>query len=159
MLLAAPAAESLEVLHQLAARLSWLTEPAAELEAVGLAEWQAEHGRLFVCGYPHTPCAPFETAQRRGMMSGPEVEQLAALYRGIGLQADVMPADYLGTMLECAALLDDAAADASAEEDGLWREHLLRWLPDYAQRLQKESRLDLYRQLGAELASACRDHG
>ena len=158
MLLAAPAAESFEVLRQLAARLTWLAEAAAELESVGLAEWQAEHGRLFVCGYPRTPCAPFETAQRRGMMSGPEVEQLAALYRRIGLQADVMPADYLGTMLECAALLEEGAG-ADAERDGLWRDHLLRWLPDYAQRLQQESRLGLYRQLGAELATACRDHG
>jgi len=158
MLLAAPGAESLEVLRQLADRLTWLAGPTAELEAVGLAEWQAEHGRLFVCGHPRTPCAPFESAQRRGMMAGPDVEQLVVLYRRIGLQADAMPPDYLGTMLECAAHLQ-GSIDGSELKDELWREHLLRWLPGYAKMLQDESRLDLYRQLGAQLAVACLDHG
>lgn len=158
MLLAAPEADSLEILRELAPGLPWIAEAAAELEAVGLPEWQAEHARLFVCGHPRTPCAPFETAQRRGMMAGPEVEQLAALYRHSGLQADTMPPDYLGTMLECAAHLGESA-DAAELADELWREHLLRWLPDYAQRLQEESRLGLYRQLASQLAAVCRDRG
>jgi len=158
MLLAAPEAESLEVLCELGPRLPWLDEAAAELATIGLAEWQAEHARLFVCGHPRTPCAPFETAQRHGMMSGPELEQLAVLYRGIGLQPDGMPADYLGTLLECAAHLRETAADAGPAAE-LWRDHLLRWLPDYAAKLQSESRLGLYRQLGVQLALACRDHG
>jgi TorA maturation chaperone TorD len=158
MLLAAPGAESLEILRQLAPRLPWLVEPVTELETVGLAEWQAEHGRLFVCGHPRTPCAPFESAQRRGMMAGPEVEQLAALYCRLGLQADTMPPDYLGTMLECAAHLSESI-DGSELESELWQDHLLRWLPDYAKKLQDESRLTLYRQLGTHLASTCLDHG
>jgi TorA maturation chaperone TorD len=158
MLLAAPEVESLEVLRELAARHPWLSVPAAELDTLDLAEWQAEHGRLFICGHPHTPCVPFESAQRHGMMAGPSTEQLAVLYRGIGLQTEDLPPDYLGAMLECAAHLseDDGNMDVESE---LWQEHLLHWLPGYAVRLQCESRLSLYRRLGTELASACRNHG
>ena len=157
MLLAAPDRDSLGVLRQLSSGLPWLAGATEELGAIGLAEWQAEHGRLFICGHPHTPCVPFETAQRRGMMSGPEIEQLSLLYRRAGLQADIMPADYLGTQLECAAYLDETGLDSALETE-LWRDHLLRWLPDFAARLQAESRLDLYRQLGSQLAVACLGH-
>jgi putative dimethyl sulfoxide reductase chaperone len=158
MLLAAPEAESHGILAELAAEHPWLEVPAAELEQLGLAEWQAEHGRLFVCGHPRTPCVPFESAQLRGMMSGPELEQLAALYFSAGLEVDAVPPDYLGAMLECAAHLTQGQEHPEAERS-LWHDHLLRWLPHYAATLQRESRVALYRCLGTELAFVCRDYG
>jgi TorA maturation chaperone TorD len=157
-LLAAPEAGSLDVLEELAADHPWLQRPAAELRALPLEEWQYEHGRLFICGHPHTVCSPFESAQRHGSMFGPAVDELTRLYRGIGLEASDLPADFLGTELECAALLADDGNHPEAER-ALWQEHLLCWLPKFAETLEKESRLSVYAELGRQLGAVCGQAG
>ncbi len=157
-LLAAPEPDSLAILEELAPEHPWLAEAAAELRSVPIEEWQAEHGRLFICGYPRTPCLPFESAHRHGMMCGPATEELAMLYLDLGLQADELPPDYLGIELECAAHLAEAGGHPEAER-ALWQDHLLRWLPEYADVLARESRLVLYGGLANELAAICREAG
>ena len=60
-----------------------------------------------------------------------------------------MPADYLGTMLECAAwLVEQEEAGAEGLSNELWQRHLLKWLPRFADDLMQHSRLLLYRSLG-----------
>jgi TorA maturation chaperone TorD len=156
-LLAAPGPEGLPILNELAREHTWLEPACRELEGLGPEDWIAEHGRLFINGFPKTPCLPFESAQLNGVMHGPATGQMAMLYARYGLAAkDDLPADYLGTMLEFGALLADEAchADVSLE---LWQGHLLRWLPGYGQTLMEESRLILYRLLGAGLAEVCEE--
>ena len=59
LLLGLPDEHSLATLRELAAEHDWLQAAAVELEEISLQEWQAEHTRLFINGYPKTPCAPF----------------------------------------------------------------------------------------------------
>lgn len=154
-LFAAPGEDALAILAGVAALHPQLDAARRELAALGPEEWAAEHGRLFINGHPRTPCLPFESAQVNGIMPGPATAEVAALYAALGLEAGEAPADYLGSMLECAAWLADEEADAAAER-ALWQ-RLRRWLPGYAETLAGESRLLLYRFLAGELAAVCRE--
>ena len=152
-LLASPGSDSLAVLRELAGEHAWLGEPVAELEQTPLEEWQAEHGRLFISGHPKTVCPPFESAFLGGAMFGDACDQLGDLYRRVGLQAEGLPPDYLGTLLECAAyLLEQPCGHSEELLKELWREHVATWVPRYGAVLQQESQLQLYRQLGQRLA-------
>ena len=162
MLLAMPEAGALEALREISSQEPWLSEPIAELESLPLERWQAEHTRLFVSGYPKTPCPPFESAYRQGNMGGTAALDLQGLYRRAGLEAGETPPDYLGTQLEFAAyLLDvgpgegDADCPAGALTAELWDEHLCRWLPRFARDLHTQAELMLYRGLGERLACLC----
>ena len=155
-LLASPGSDSLEVLRDLAVEYGWLRQPLNELENLPLGEWQAEHTRLFISGHPRTVCPPFESAFLGGTMFGPACERLGDLYLHAGLQADGAPPDYLGTIMECIAYLQEQPCDHSkALLQKLWHEHLISWLPGFSAALQAESRLLLYRMLGSQLARLC----
>ncbi|WP_170286796.1 TorD/DmsD family molecular chaperone [Thermochromatium tepidum] len=158
LLLAMPETGALEALRELAELEPWLLEPIAELDALPLEHWQAEHTRLFVSGYPKTPCPPFESAHRQGTLGGTVLQELQGLYRRAGLDSGEVPPDYLGAQLEFAAYLLDVGsaeglADTLAAE--LWEAHLCRWLPRLARDLQSQARLALYRALGACLGRLC----
>ena len=71
MLLGRPDENSLPTLRELATEHAWLRPPVDELMDLPLQEWQGEHTRLFINGYPKTPCAPFESIYRHGRMAGP----------------------------------------------------------------------------------------
>lgn len=150
-LLGAPESDAVAAVAGLAEQHPWLRRAADELQSLPLGEWQAEHTRLFISGYPTTPCPPFESAYLSGRLQGPQVETLGDLYRRLGLVADGASPDFLGTLLECAALVK---ADPRLEEAfwaELWDEHLARWLPRFCQDLQLESSLELYRALAQRL--------
>ena len=153
-LLALPGHDALEALAEAAALEPWLADSLPELQAIGLEQWRGEYTRLFISGYPKTPCPPFESAYRQGSMGGAAVEDLEQIYRRLGLQSTEMPADFLGTMLECAAyLLEREAAGDEELWSELWDEHLARWVPGFAGDLTEHSRLGLYRDLGRELGT------
>ena len=158
-LLAFPEQDAREALRDLLPLAPWLAEPLAELDPLPLDQWQGEHTRLFVNGYPRTPCPPFESVYRQGRMGGTVVAELAGLYRRAGLEAREAPADYLGTQLECLAIL---AVEADPAREGLgrelWDEHLSRWLPRFSRDLQVHGELRLYRVLGERLAVLCGEH-
>ncbi len=155
-LLAMPAEGALEALREVLPQAPWLAEAVGELESLPLEHWQAEHTRLFINGYPETPCPPFESAYRQGRMGGPCAGDLQGLYRRAGLQTSGAPADYLGTLLECAAYLGGLchdrgqcpAAELLAE---LWESHLNHWLSRFASDLGGAARLKLYQVLAGQL--------
>lgn len=148
-LLAMPTDDALAALREMRPGAPWLDTSLPELERTPLEQWQAEHTRLFLSGYPKTPCPPFESAYRQGTMGGTAAGDLEGLYRKAGLRSCEAPADYLGTMLECAAFLREQGADDLLRE--LTEEHLERWLPRFARDLGNNARLGLYRELGAQL--------
>ncbi|MEY6431509.1 molecular chaperone TorD family protein [Thioalkalicoccus limnaeus] len=172
-LLAQPIAESFGILEEWQPAAPWLAPARRELADLSLARWQGEHTRLFVNGFPKTPCPPFESAYREGRMGGEVRADLIDLYRRAGLTATGAPADYLGTQLECTAYLiariqdpNGGAAGASDAEPGppladppqqllahLWDQHLALWLPRFAADLQDAADLILYRELGGQLAA------
>jgi TorA maturation chaperone TorD len=155
-LLAGPADDSLALLQALADDHPWLKPGVDELAALPLDQWQGEHTRLFVNGYPKTVCPPFESAYRHGCMHGTATTELGDLYRRLGLTAGDIPADYLGAELEAATwLLEQPEAADPALRDELWDNHLSVWLPRFAADLWAESKLRLYRDLGARLAALC----
>ncbi|RCX32167.1 TorD/DmsD family molecular chaperone [Thioalbus denitrificans] len=153
LLLAAPAEESLEAVRGLAVHQPWLAPVLEELEREPLAHWQAEHTRLFISGFPRTPCPPFASAWREGQLHGHAAMEQAGLYGRAGLApAPGLPADYLGTTLEFAAhLLERGDPDAAGLLRELWEGHLVNWIPAFGDTLEQESRLQLYRAVGARL--------
>lgn len=154
-LLAAPAEGALEVLREFQEQAPWLDRAINELELMPLDQWQGEHTRLFVTGYPKTVCPPFESAYREGRMDGNAAAELEALYAEMGLGVEEMPADFLGTMLGCAGHL---AAEGQAEGPqwrALWQDHLLEWVPDFTRDLRANSGLLLYRLLADRLELLC----
>jgi len=164
ILLALPEEGALEALREMAEQAHWLGESVAELAMLPLDRWQAEHTRLFISGYPKTSCPPFESAYRQGQMGGTAATDLQGLYRRAGLAATEVPADYLGTLLDCAAYLTDLAQNrvegsvdclAATLLTELWDDHLNRWLPRFARDLSTHASLLLYRELGAQLAQIC----
>lgn len=150
LVLAQPAEDALDALRDLLPWAPWLRPCIAELETIALERWQGEHTRLFVNGWPRTVCPPFESVYRQGQMEGSSAGELADLYRRAGLQATEVPADYLGTMLECAAWLG-AREDGMALLGELEHEHLRRWVPRFARDLREGTGLSLYRALADRL--------
>jgi TorA maturation chaperone TorD len=155
-LLAEPAEDALEAVAELAPANPWLAPAIQELDGLPLAQWQAEHTRLFVSGHPTTVCPPFASAYFSGQMHGPIVEQMQGFFRALGLEPDTqLPADYLGTLLECAARLADQGGRGGEAWHVLWEEFLNPWLPRFAADMQRGSRLLLYQELGRRLAGLC----
>lgn len=155
-LLAMPEPESLAVLNEAAADQPWLRPAVEELAAVELEQWQAEHTGLFINGYPNTPCPPFESAYRYGLMGGEALEELTDLYWRVGIVPEGMPADYLGAMLECAGqLLERGEGPGTPLWEELWDRHLRLWLPRFCDDLANHSELVLYRALGERLQMLC----
>jgi TorA maturation chaperone TorD len=153
-LLSAPAEDSLSLLAELVGEETWLADAVAELRLVPLAEWQAEHTRLFVNAQPRTVCPPFASAYRQGEMRGAAAGEIAGFYADVGLvAAGGLPPDYVGTLLECAAYLMDSGVDPAQQwRRLLWERHLMPWVPRFASDLRQHAALRLYRDLGAQLA-------
>jgi putative dimethyl sulfoxide reductase chaperone len=148
-LLAMPEDDALDALRDMRPRYPWLESALLELEQLPLEHWQAEHTRLFISAYPSTPCPPYESVYRQGTMGGTATGELAELYGRAGLQAKDVRADYLGTMLECAAYMTERGMVDLLRE--LAEEHLRLWIPRFANDLQTHARLDLYRSLGEQI--------
>ena len=152
-LMAVPDDQSLDALAGVADAEPWLRPAVEELAALPTGQWQAEHTRLFVSGHPRTACPPFESAYRQGCMDGAAADDLHHLYRSAGLQADGMPADYLGTILVFAACLgEDGAPDRRDMRASLWEEHVRSWVPRFADDLTATATLRLYQAVGRRLA-------
>lgn len=153
MLLGVPDRDSLPTLQQNIADHDWLEPVADELNGIPLEQWQAEHTRLFINGYPNTPCAPFESIYRHGRMSGPACEELERLYTHAGVSpTGDLPADYLGTMLAFAAwLLERGTPEAGLQLEELRQKHFASWLPGFGERLTQDARLQIYRKMGGML--------
>lgn len=155
-----PTGDSYSILEETAEQAPWLRDGLKELTALPLDRWQGEHTRLFINGYPHTACPPFESAYREGLMGGSTNEQLITLYQRVGLETQEIPPDYLGALLELAAHLLDRPEPWDAHLwTALWDEHLGSWVPRFARDLVNAAQLTFYRRLGGELLRLFPDHG
>lgn len=145
-LLGEPTEESLPLLEEVAPQLPWLSDAAlAQLRDTPLEAWQAEHTRLFINGHPHTECVPFESVWREGQMIGESAMALKRLYEAFGFTPDAeLPADFLGSELECLAFALTYHPD---KEETLVEllEHLHGWIPRFATAVRIHADLELYR--------------
>jgi len=151
-LLAKPDSNAREAVQELATHYAWLEPAARELEELSLEAWQAEHARLFIGDHPGAPCPPFESAYMAGHRDGPRQRALKDLYRRMGMIVDgANPADYLGTLLECAAHLKDDPQLADQYWSELWDGHLSLWVPRFCRELRRSSGIVLYRVVAERL--------
>lgn len=74
-LLGVPDATALATLQAMQPTWPQLQPAVLELQGLPLGEWQAEHTRLFISGYPHTACPPFESFYRHGDLHGKAVDE------------------------------------------------------------------------------------
>ncbi|WP_312260772.1 molecular chaperone TorD family protein [Candidatus Igneacidithiobacillus taiwanensis] len=149
LVLAEPTEESLVVLRELSENHPTLQPALAELEALPLEVWQVEHTRLF--SFPAL-CPPFASAYLEdGILNGHRAVDLEQFYQEYGLEAVGLPADYLGTICECAAYLEEENPEMARffSHDALGD-----WLPDFSRHLGQLSELLLYRELARILDTA-----
>lgn len=125
-------------------------------ESFGRAEdkmLQAEYTRLFINGYPHTPCPPYESVYREKRMLGHTAVSVQEQYMEWGMTVDTGLTDHIATefeflsFLSMAAALDNAASAAIDASGRFIEEHILRWVPQFAMDLEKNADLKVYRKL------------
>jgi TorA maturation chaperone TorD len=151
--LAPPDLDAKEAVQELAVHYAWLKPAAEELDSLGLEHWKSEHRRLLGRGSAVALCPPYESAYLRAGPHSLRIKSLKNLYRRTGMSPFGAPADYLGTLLECAA---DMRADATAGRDlwaELWQGHLASWVPRFCRDLRTESRMKLFRIVAERLAT------
>jgi len=147
-LLARPDADTKEVVAELAVHYDWLQPAARELESMNLDAWRAEYARLFE---GESPCPPYESAYLSGRMHGPQEAELRRLYQRIGTSHAGAPEDYIGTLLECAAVVNTAPDVGKDYWSELWDGHLRQWVPRFCYELRHHSRMVLYRVVAERL--------
>ncbi|MDR3390376.1 MAG: molecular chaperone TorD family protein [Sulfuriferula sp.] len=149
MLLAEPDAESLAILSEQAGLRDWLAPALHELSAMPLDAWQGEHTHLFT--FPAV-CPPFATAYlEEGTLNGHRAAALESYYAALGLRPTGLPADYLGTICECAAFLCEHG-DRVVLQD-FCQDYLGDWLDRFLEDLRTKSNILLYQGLALELGS------
>lgn len=127
---------------------------------------QAEYTSLFINGYPHTVCPPYEAIYREKRMHGESTVAVSAAYQEWEMTVEAGLIDHLSTELEFLAFLASAeslenavADDARKTTERFTREHLCRWVPQFIEDLKEGAKMDCYRKLGelmeSELGGYC----
>jgi putative dimethyl sulfoxide reductase chaperone len=128
---------------------------------------QAEYTNLFINGYPHTVCPPYESVYLEKRMHGEATVAVAAAYAEWEMSVEPGLIDHLATELEFLAFLASAESleNAVSEEarnasESFTQQHLTRWTPQFVEDLKAGAKLDCYRMLGELMENAlARDCG
>lgn len=152
-LLAHPQGDALDNVREWSVHCPWLVESVVELQGISLEEWQGEHTRLFINGFPRTIAPPFLSVWSEGVMGGNKVGVLQQVFREAGLEpVEGMPADYLGTLLEFLAYLQGGTSVPGSMDGAVFREQFIRpWIQRFVTALREGSGLRLYRSLADRL--------
>jgi TorA maturation chaperone TorD len=125
-------------------------------KAENLETLQGEYTRLFITGYPKTPCPPYESVQLEGRIMGKAADAVEKIYKEWGMRVEPGILDHISTELEfCAFLLsastleEDTAIDAQEAYDAFKQNHLCVWLPGFLNKIQANADFQVYRQLAA----------
>ncbi len=125
-------------------------------KAEDLETLQGEYTRLFITGYPKTPCPPYESVQLEGRIMGKAADAVEKIYKEWGMRVEPGILDHISTELEfCAFLLsastleEDTALDAQEAYDAFKQNHLYVWLPEFLKKLHANTNFQVYRQLAA----------
>jgi len=121
---------------------------------------QGEYTRLFITGYPNTPCAPYESVFLEGRMLGTCCRKIQLHYEEWGMTVDPGLVDHISTELEflaflaSAATLDETREDARHTYHAFIQDHLSRWLPLFSGKLSSHAKLAPYRHLASLLETS-----
>lgn len=147
----------METFRQEEGNLPYLKEIVSTFLNSPLMELQAEYTRLFITGYPTTPCPPYESFFREGRMMGSVVYDIMRVYQEWGVQAELGLVDHLSTELEFLAYLLSAtripelSGKAQEAYSRFREEHLKKWIPSFRKALEENAEMSVYRQLGKML--------
>lgn len=111
------------------------------LENIGIGELQFEYTRLFINMYPCTPCPPYESFYREGVVYGKSSTAAREIYesRGLRYSMEGEPPDFIGAELEYLAVTGDP----------VFLKKLREWVFDFTEKVKKSSAL--YGPLAEEL--------
>ncbi|WP_294348337.1 molecular chaperone TorD family protein [Prosthecochloris sp.] len=121
---------------------------------------QGEYTRLFITGYPSTPCPPYESVFREGTMLGSNSRKVDHLYREWGMTSDPDLLDHISTELEflaflaSAATLDETRNNANETYHSFFHDHVQQWIPDFSEKLHDNTKSPAYRKLAALLPTS-----
>lgn len=124
------------------------------LEKEPVVKLQADYTRLFITGYPRTPCPPYESVYREKQLLGKSNQEVQTIYREWGMSVDARLADHLATEFEFLAFLSSSTAlpeiadKAQEAARSFTRDHLQKWVPQFAADLQNNAGLEGYKALG-----------
>jgi TorA maturation chaperone TorD len=116
---------------------------------------QAEYTRLFINGYPHTVCPPYESVYLEKRMHGEAAIAVAAAYNEWEMTVEPGLIDHLSTELEFLAFLasaesleTDVSKEAQEASERFLHDHLHRWVPQFITDLKEGATLGAYLKLG-----------
>lgn len=116
---------------------------------------QAEYTRLFLNGYPHTVCPPYESIYLEKRMHGDAAVAVQKTYTKWEMSVEASLIDHLSTELEFLAFLasaeslnNEVSADAGKAAEQFIKRHICRWGPQFIEDLKEGAKMDCYRKLG-----------
>jgi putative dimethyl sulfoxide reductase chaperone len=133
--------------------LSTLT---SSFESTALEHLQAEYTRLFINGYPNTPCPPYESVYLEKRMLGDASVRVQRAYSQWDMTVESGLIDHIATEFEFLAFLHSAdsldlpiGVDARESSSLFIKEHLCRWVPKFIEDLNNSATIKAYSLLGA----------
>jgi len=101
-------------------------------------ELEAEYTSLFITGYPKTPCPPYYSVYKTGLMVSKHTEDLYNIYEkyGIELSNEQFP-DFIPTMIEFLTLL---LSNNMEEEAKKFHNEYLSWLTEFADNIKRNTK-------------------
>jgi len=142
-------------------QIAQLRAGLAALEATPLERVQGEYTRLFINGFPTTPCLPYESIYLNGEgLLGPAAEQVSVFYKQWGLACERQLPDHVAAELEFmhallvaqSAAFGPQAADLTKVAAAFWTYHLGRWAPRFANDVLDHASHPFYRALASMLS-------
>jgi len=134
------------------------------LKAEELEMLQGEYTRLFITGYPKTPCPPYESVQLEGRIMGKAADRVQQIYREWEMTVEPGILDHISTELEFCAFLCSASTITEAKEEAetafqaFMAQHIMNWVPDFLQKLQTHAKFQVYKELAKTMESQLNVH-
>ena len=137
----------------------------SSFESIDTELLQAEYTRLFINGYPNTPCLPYESVYLEKRMLGNASIGVQSAYSQWDMTVESGLIDHIATEFEFLAFLYSAEAldptigvEARKSSSLFIREHLCRWVPKFIEDLKCSASIEAYTLLGAFMENIMDHH-
>jgi TorA maturation chaperone TorD len=132
-----------------------LSALTSSFEKSDMEHLQAEYTRLFINGYPNTPCPPYESVYLEKRMLGDASVRVQSAYSQWDMTVESGLIDHIATEFEFLAFLCTAESlnlaiglEARKSASLFIREHLCRWVPKFIEDLRCSASMEAYKLLG-----------
>ncbi len=126
---------------------------------------QGEYTRLFLNGYPHTVCPPYESIYLEKRMHGDAAVAVQKAYSEWEMSVEAGLIDHLSTELEFLAFLasaeslgNEVSKDAQKAAEQFIKRHICRWMPQFTEDMKEGAKMDCYRMLGEMMEQELRGY-